>query len=119
MNKKTDSQVNSLKISEGVITKIVRIAAGSIEGVAGFTKAKIRLGNLFSDAEDKPEIDVSTENGTVDITVNVVLSQGSKVKQVAERIQNKVKNDIQNMTGIAVTRVNVIVEDITLDNKEN
>ena len=52
MNKKTDVQTNSLKISEDVISKIVEIAAGSVEGVSGFSKSKIRFNSLFAKSED-------------------------------------------------------------------
>ena len=119
MNKKTDVQTNSLKISEDVISRIVEIAAGSVEGVSGFSKSKIRFNSLFAKSEDQSAIDNNAEGGAADITVNVSVSCNSKVKQVAEHIQNKVKNDVQNMTGIAVTKVNVMVEGISFSDKEN
>ena len=39
------------------------------------------------------------------------------VKDVAEKVQAHVKEKIQNMTGTAVTQVNVVVADIELEEK--
>lgn len=111
MNKKPESPTQTLKISESVIARIVEIAVKSIDGVSSFTQSKIRFGNLFSSGIPSA-IDVHTSNGSVAITVNVIVVYSCKVKNVAEHIQKKVKEDVQNMTGIAVTKVNVIVDGI-------
>ena len=37
---------------------------------------------------------------------------GTKVKKCADSVQNKVKQDVQDMTGITVSKVNVYVEDV-------
>jgi uncharacterized alkaline shock family protein YloU len=119
MNKKSDVQTNKIKISEDVVSKIVEMAVESVDGVSGLTKSKIRFGSLFTKSGDKSAVDINAENGAVDITVNVNVDYSCKVTQVTERIQNKVKNDVQNMAGIVVTKVNVIVENIEFDDKKN
>lgn len=116
MNKKTDSQGNYLKISEDVIYGIVEIAVKGIEGVKEFTKSKINFSQLFDKSDVPNAIEIKSENGAADITVNIVVSENAKVKKVAERIQKKVKEDIQNMTGIAVIKVNVIIDGISFEN---
>ena len=117
MDKKTENQTNSIKISEDVIAKIVEIAVKGVDGVTEFNKSKIKLENLFNKDDTNSAINVKSESGSVDITVNVIMSYSCKVKQAAEHIQNKVKNEVQNMTGIAVTKVNVIVDGIAFDNQ--
>ena len=42
MNKNTEAQTNSIKISEDVITRIAEIAVGNVDGVSAFTKSKVR-----------------------------------------------------------------------------
>lgn len=117
MDKKTENRINSIKISEDVIAKIVEIAVKGVDGVTEFNKSKIKLENLFNKDDTNSAINVKSESGSVDITVNVIMSYSCKVKQAAEHIQNKVKNEVQNMTGIAVTKVNVIVDGIAFDNQ--
>lgn len=119
MNNKSEANSTNIKISEDVIVKIVEIAVRSIDGVHEITKSKIKFGSLFADDNTSSAIDVKNESGSVDITVNVVMSYNSKIKQTAERIQNKVKNDVQNMTGIAVTKINVIVDGIFIEENQN
>lgn len=112
MNRKNEN-TNTLKISENVIAKIVEIAVKGVDGVSSLTKSRVNFGHLFS--PDIPSaIDVHTENGSIDVTVSVIVLYSSKVRLVAEHIQQRVKEDIQNMTGIAVTKVNVIVDGIDL-----
>lgn len=117
MDNKTENRTNSIKISEDVIAKIVEIAVKGVDGVTEFTKSKIRFENLFDKDGAGSAINVKSESGSVNITVNVIMSYGCRLKQAAEHIQNRVKNDIQNMTGIAVTKVNVIVDGIVFDNR--
>ena len=115
MNKNTEAQTNSIKISEDVVAKIAEIAVGNVDGVSAFTKSKVKFSNLFKKDSSEAAIDVQSENGSIDVTVNIVVSYNSKVKKVAERVQEKVKTDVQNMTGIVVSKVNVIVDGISFD----
>lgn len=117
MDKINDVQTNSIKISEDVVSKIVELAVKSVEGVSGITNSKINFSSIF-DKNKESAIAITGESGSVEVTVNVIVAYSSKVTQVAEKIQNKVKNDIQNMTGIIVNKVNVIVEGISFDNEK-
>ena len=115
MNKNTEAQTNSIKISEDVITRIAEIAVGNVDGVSAFTKSKVKFGNLFNKDNSEAAIDVQTENGSVEITVNISVSYNSKVKKVAEKVQEKIKSDVQNMTGIIVSKINVIIDGISFE----
>ena len=42
---------------------------------------------------------------------------GYKVKDIAEKIQNDIKEEVQNMTGITVSAVNIYVADATNKSK--
>lgn len=114
MDKINDVQMNSIKVSEDVVSKIVELAVKAIDGVDGITDSRIHFGSIF-DKKDRSAIAIIGESGTVDVTVNVVVDPNCKVKQAAEKIQDKVKNDIQNMTGIIVNKVNVIIEGFSAD----
>ena len=51
----------------------------------------------------------------VEITLAVIVEQGYKVIMVAESIQDSVKSSVQSMTGITVSRVNVIISGISIN----
>ncbi len=53
----------------------------------------------------------------MEVSAEINVSDSCKVKSTAEKIQRRVKDDIQSMTGIAVTKVNVFVKGIVLENE--
>ncbi len=116
-NVSENKEVQSLKILEDVIYKIVEIAAADVEGVCGFVKSKVDFVRLFIGSKQQSMIDIKVSGGSAEISLGINVSGNCKVKSVAEKVQQRVKDDVQNMTGIAVTKVNVFVYGIILDNE--
>ena len=54
-------------------------------------------------------ISVELNDDVAEISVNVVVKYGCKIPQLSEKVQENVKNAVQNMTCITVSKVNVIV----------
>ncbi len=102
-------QAGSLKISESVIIRISELAVAEVEGVEA-----LAVGKGFFAKQNAP-IKVRLLDGVVEISVSIIVKQGLKAVSVAEEIQQVVKENVQNMTGIAVSRVNVIVAGIDLN----
>ena len=48
----------------------------------------------------------------------VIAKYGCKVSSVGEKLQERIKNDIQSMTGIRVSKVSVVFTDIAFDKAE-
>ena len=61
---------------------------------------------------------LNTENETV-LDLYVTLKQGVKIQDTALALQQNVKNAVQSMTGKAVTRVNVHVLGMKMDEKKD
>ncbi|MCH5194222.1 MAG: Asp23/Gls24 family envelope stress response protein [Oscillospiraceae bacterium] len=117
MSKAVDTGTNSVKVSEGVIEKITEIAINSVDGVCGIAKGKFRFDQLFTKAGQPSSVTVKVNDGAVEIFTEVNVSASCKVKSAAEKIQQRVKEDVQSMTGIAVTKINVFVKGIVFDNE--
>lgn len=111
-------ETNSLKIFENVICKIVEIAASDVEGVCGFVKSRVSFSDLFIRAGQHPAIDVRVSDGSAEISLGINVSGKCKVKSTAEKVQQRVKDDVQSMTGIAVTKVSVYIYGIVFDNED-
>ena len=109
-NGKTDS----IKISEDVITKITRSAVNGVEGVRGFAVPKKCIVPFLLSVEKSP-VKIRMNGGAAEIAVSIIVSDSCKVRTAAEKIQKQVKEDVQNMTGIAVTKVSVFVKDIIFE----
>ena len=65
----------------------------------------------------RPIVVEMTED-VAEITVNILVKYGCKIPPLAERVQENVKNAVQNMTQITVSRVNVVVAGLAPEQPE-
>ncbi len=117
------SNKSSLAINNEAITKIAAMATMEVEGVAALGRRPVELKNLKSllsgARHDKSEaIGIAIDNGAIMFDIFVKINDTAKLKVVAENIQANVKEKVQNMTGNAVARVNVHVEDLVITEEE-
>ena len=103
----------SLQISTEVIAKIARLAALEVDGVADVaTGTSQNVRSLGRPGLQKP-VAVVMEDGIATVTVHITVVYGNKVMPLCEKVQENVKQAIQNMTGITVARVDVLVVGLT------
>lgn len=102
-------------ISEEVIATIACTAAMEVPGVAGMAArpADIR-GIMAAGSASKSVKVINNENETV-IDVYINLRLGTRIPDVAGEVQHSVKVAVQSMTGKPVTKVNVHIAGIVLD----
>ena len=110
MEKSRHAQVASLKISRDVIATISRVAATETPGVAGLSEPK-RIGGLFARGPMKP-IEINLVDDFAEIGICLDLEFGAKIPEVCAAVQGAVKDNVQTMTGIGVSRVNITVQGI-------
>lgn len=107
-----DLMGGSLQISTDVIAKIARCAALEVDGVAdvscGRQQSK-KAKELLEIVNIQSPVTVEMREGTADITLNLIVRFGTCVPTMAEKVQKNVKNAVQNMTHVTVSRVNLIV----------
>ena len=99
-----------VKISENVIRSIAGVAAKETEGVAEL--AEMQHSVLMPAAAP---VNVSVVNDMVEITIRLVLIHGYRLNNVAEQVQQKVKENVQSMTGVIVSKVHVVAADIMFE----
>jgi len=106
-----DLQGGTLQISTEVIAKIARCAALEIDGVAEVScgKQNKKLKNLLEASSIQPPVVVEMRDGTANITLHLMMSFGARIPAVAEKVQENVKNAVQNMTNVTVSRVNLVI----------
>ena len=112
-NNKTELFVNT-----EVLEKMAELAAKEVEGVAGLSKKAIDLKGIVKTKNAFKGVKVESINGAIEISVFICVKQNVNVRQVAERVQENIKDKIQTMTGNAVTQVNVNVADIEIAEEE-
>ena len=99
----------SLQISLDVIAKIARLAALEVDGVADVSSGGAQtMRGLLSKTSLQKDVAVDMKDGVAVVTVHIIPYYGSKVMDVCKKVQENDKQTIQIMTGITVSRVNVV-----------
>ena len=106
---------SNLTINAEVLENMATIAVKEVEGVAGLAEKGVDLNNILNRGKMFKPVHVTEKNGAVALDIHIKIYQSANAKQVAENVQQSVKEKLQNMTGNAITRVDVTVADIAAD----
>lgn len=106
---------SQLSVSTDVLEKMAQIATCEIEGVVGLSKKAIDLKDVVKAKSAFKGVKIESINGALSISVYICVKREANMRSVAEAVQLNVKDKIQAMTGTAVTKVNVIVADIDIE----
>lgn len=114
-NAETEETIGNIKISVDVVTTIAGIAASEIDGVSCMYTSFVdgvaqRLGAKRSFSKG---VKVDMSGDSVGIDLYIVVEYGVKIPELAWSIQENVKNSVESMTGLAVSRVNIHIEGIS------
>ncbi|MBR2040172.1 MAG: Asp23/Gls24 family envelope stress response protein [Clostridia bacterium] len=112
------SNRTELSVNTEVLAKMAEIAAKEIDGVAGLAKKAINLKGAVKTKTPFTGVKIESVNGALKLNVYICVKKDAFVKEVAEKVQENVKEKIQTMTGTAVTQVNVSVSDVELADTE-
>lgn len=122
-HKNTDKTENSaltttesvVKVHESVLASIVRKATCSVKGVVRLSGSSF-VDNIAEIVGSKKMFDrsIAIEMGdsSVQVEVRIVVEYGTYIPAVAENVQAEVIAEVTKITGMAVTRINVIVMDL-------
>lgn len=114
-----DSSLGEVQIADEVVAIIAALAATEVEGVASMA------GNITNELISKlgmknlsKGVKVDVLEGVVTVTLTLNLKYNYSVIEVSGKVQEKVKNAIENMTGLEVADVNVKVAGVDMDTEE-
>ena len=105
-------KLGEVQIADEVVAIIAGLAATEVEGVdsmAGNITNELGMKNLSKGVK----VDVTEDHVSVDISLNI--KYGYKIPEVSEKVQERVKNAIENMTGLMVLDVNVKIAGVNMD----
>ncbi|NLL80231.1 MAG: Asp23/Gls24 family envelope stress response protein [Clostridiales bacterium] len=110
-----DDKIGSVKIADDVVAMIAGIAATEIEGVAAMA------GNITNELMSRVGMKNLTKGVKVDVigrTVKVDLAltmeYGYNIPATCQKVQEKVKAAIENMTGLEVSDVNIRIAGVNM-----
>ena len=111
MDEVKSSAISKMKISEDVIITVAKLAALDVEGVAGLDGVVGKMSKLKGNGP----VTVRTIGDVAVVDLRIKVKGGVRVPLVAQEVQNAVKENIQNMTGVTVAGVNVTVAGAVFD----
>ena len=102
-----------------VVAIIAALAATEVEGVASMA------GNITNELISRlgmknlsKGVKVDVLEGVVTVSLTLNLKYNYSVVEVSGKVQEKVKNAIENMTGLEVADVNIKVAGVEMENQE-
>lgn len=114
-----DASKGEIKIADEVVAIIAALAATEVEGVASMT------GNITNELIGKlgmknlsKGVKVDVLEGIVTVSLALNLKYNYSIVEVSARVQEKVKNAIENMTGLEVADVNIKVAGVEMESQE-
>lgn len=107
--------LGEVQVADEVVTIIAGLAATEVEGVTSMS------GNITKDLVSRlgtknlsKGVRISMEEGRVTVYLVLNIAYGYAIPVVSQKVQEKVKAAIENMTGLDVAGVNVRIADVDM-----
>ena len=114
-----DASLGEVKIADEVVAIIAALAATEVDGVASMAGTitnevigKLGIKNLSKGVK------VDVLEGVVTVSLALNLKYDYSIMEVTKKVQEKVKNAVENMTGLEVADVNIKVAGVEME-KQN
>lgn len=109
-------ELGEVRIASDVVAAIAALAATEIDGVYSMA------GNITNELIGKlgmknlsKGVKILMEGGIVRVDMMVVVNYGYGIPEVSEQVQERVSQQIENMTGLSVSEVNVRIAGVKLE----
>ena len=105
---KSESSAGVVQIADDVVAMIASLATTEVEGVSAMA------GNITNELMSKvgmkkltKGVRVNVQGGNVTVDLAVTMEYGYNIPATCQKVQNKVKAAIENMTGLNCTDVTI------------
>lgn len=117
-NTETENNGN-VNISDEVISVIAALAASEVKGIAGMAGSfSGGLSELLGKKNLSKGVKLTVNEKNISLDLSVIAEYGAVIPDVAWQLQEKVKNEVEAMTGMTVTDVNISVDGINVPKDE-
>ena len=120
------SEMGSTTISSTVVSQIAGIAAQEVENAQMGGGASAAVGGILQSVTGGSSgggnysrgvsVEVGEEEAAVDLTMTV--NYGQSIPRVTEAARSNVINRVENLTGLRVTEVNIVVSDVQIPEQQ-
>ncbi len=107
----------AIKISEEVVQTIAAMAVKDVKGVTIAASFADGFVEKFVKKNFNKSVKITLEEKAVTVELHIGIDYGVKIQTVAAELQDVIKRNIETMTDLSVTRVDIYVDGINF-NKE-
>ncbi|PQP81301.1 Asp23/Gls24 family envelope stress response protein [Paenibacillus sp. PCH8] len=108
--------LGKIQISDDVISKIVGKIANTTSEISSMSTGLVEgITKKWSGKSLQNGIAIRKVETRLEINLKVVVRYGTKVHEVCRELQNNVRVHVEQLTGLTIDTVNVIVEGISMN----
>lgn len=112
------AETGRVRIAADVVAAIASGSACEVEGIAALAASAPDIADMLIKKSGTSGVNVEKiDESSCSITITATGLYGSTMTEVAKNVQQKVKADIESMTGLTVNAVNVYIAGISFDKK--
>lgn len=111
--------IGEVQIADEVVAIIAALAATDVDGVASME------GNITNELVSKlgmkslsKGVKVTVLEGVVTVDLKLNIEFGKNILETSRKVQEKVKANIENMTGLEVADVNIRIASVDMENEK-
>lgn len=111
-----DNNYGEIKIADDVVAITSSIATSEIEGIAGMSGGIAEGFNQILGKNNLTKgVKVNINENEVEIDLYVIVEYGIKIPDVAWKVQENVKQNVESTTGLKVMSVNIHVQGVNFN----
>lgn len=114
---KGEEILGEIKIKNEVVGSIANLAAQEILGITSGS-GRMSLTEMFGKKDTDKGVVVEIEGNNALINIDVTIDFGINMYEAANEIQKRVKDSVEQMTGLVVDKVNVNINGINFPKKD-
>ncbi|MCU6760999.1 Protein of uncharacterised function (DUF322) [uncultured Roseburia sp.] len=110
-----EDNLGEIQIADEVVAIIAGLAATEVEGVSSMA------GNITNDLVSRlgmknlsKGVRISMNSNVVSVDLAINIAYGYEIPVVSEKVQDRVKTAIENMTGLEVDKVNIRIAQVDM-----
>lgn len=117
---KEDLSFGEVNISDDVLGTIAGIATLEIEGIAGMNGGITgSIEKMLGRKNLSKGVKIEVNEDTTNIDLFIIVKYGYKIPEVAWKVQENVKKEVEAMTGLVINEININVQGVEIESKKD
>lgn len=110
-----ETKLGTVRIAPSVLAMIVSLTASAVKGVAGMSSVSRPPARVLQrqNIGSAPGVSLQVRNNAIAADVYIVAEPDTNLKRLAQTVQTRVRDALDQMVGMPAELVNVYIEDVS------